>query len=340
MEQKSGKPAVEAPVRVAVIGVGSMGSNHLRVYDTLKNVDLVGIYDADMELAQCRAAEYGCHAFENLEDILKAVDAVSICTPSSTHCEVGLFFLNAGVHCLIEKPLAVTEEQCLDLIAAAKGSGAKLLVGHIERFNPAVRQLAKLLDGRASIQAIETHRLSAVSKRITDVDVVADLMVHDIDIVTSLARKKVVSVVAAGVKTFGSPGGDHVTTLLRFADESIACLTASRITQRTVRKLSVTTDTSLIDVDYMNQSVDIFLRDRVELPRADESKEREYAIDTVVERLHVRRREPLQTELDHFINVILTDGVPLVSGEDGLSALRLVWQIQDQVRNSRNADAE
>ena len=162
-----------APMRVAVVGAGNMGRNHLRVYGTLKHVDLVGVYDADAGAAAEAAQQFDCRHIATLDDVPAMVDAVSICSPTSTHVDVGLCLLRAGVHCLIEKPLATSEQDCLALIETARASNAKLLVGHIERFNPAVQQLAVLLDGNQTVQAIDAKRLSSVGKRITDVDVVA-----------------------------------------------------------------------------------------------------------------------------------------------------------------------
>ena len=323
--------AVNGPVRVAVIGAGNMGRNHLRVYGMLKNVDLIGVYDADAGVTAAAAEQFDCSPFATLDEIAGQVDAVSICSPTSTHRDVGLQMLEAGVHCLIEKPLATTEQECSELIAAALASNAKLLVGHIERFNPAVQQLALLLDGNQIIQAIDARRLSSVGKRITDVDVVADLMVHDLDIVMALVKEEIVSVEAQAVRTFGSPGGDHVIALLRFANDSVACLTASRITQNTVRKLTVTTDVGYIDVDYIDQSIEVYLQDTVKMPKGV-SQFGDYALDIAMERVQVRRTEPLQMELGHFVQVIMEDLAPLTPGEDGLAALRLVRLIQDCLR--------
>lgn len=323
------------PLRVAVVGAGNMGRNHLRVYGMLKDVELVGVYDPEPEALAEAAQQFDCRALASLDEVMKVADAVSVCSPTSTHGEIGKRLLDGGIHCLVEKPLAASEEECQALIEAARGSKSKLLVGHIERFNPAVRQLSVLLDGNQSIQAIDARRLSAVSKRITDVDVVADLMVHDLDIVMALAKQDVVSVEAQAVRTFGSPGGDHAVALLRFADDSIACLTASRITQNTVRKLSVTTDVGFIDVDYMNQSVEVYLHDTVRMPKGRATQFGEYALDITMERVLVRRTEPLQMELDHFVKVVRDGAEPLITGEDGLEVLRLVRRVQECLRGAR-----
>lgn len=319
-------------VRVAVIGAGVMGRNHLRIFSRLKNVDLVGLYDPDPNAAIPMAAQFDCRAFASIDEIAQSVDAVSICSPSSTHGRVGLHFLDRGIHCLIEKPLATNEGDALAVIAAAKKTGAKLLVGHVERFNPAVQQVSALLSNGAAVHSLDARRLSSVGRRIRDVDVVADLMVHDLDIMTSLVREKVVSVTATATNGNGAESGDHVIALLGFSSGAVACLTASRITQNAVRKLSVTSDAGLIEVDYMNQSVEVYLQDAVKVANVRFPNFGEHALDIAMERMLVRRAEPLQLELTHFIDIIRNDGDPIVSGEQGLNALHLVWSIQECIR--------
>ncbi len=322
----------DQPIRVAVIGVGNMGRNHLRVYAGLKNARLVGVYDPDAQAAASIVPQYNATVFSSLEALCDQVDAVSICSPSSTHAEVGLFCLQRGIHCLIEKPLATTESECLALIAAAEKAKITLLVGHIERFNPAVQQIASFLQTDVQIHAIDTRRLSSVSKRITDVDVVLDLMVHDIDIVLALMQREVTSVSAAGVKTYNSPGGDYVTTLLGFAGGAVATLTASRISQNTVRKLSVTTDRGLIEVDYINQSIEIYQQDEVVPRTARAAAFFDYTRAIAMERVLVRRSEPLQMELAHFLDAVRNQVRPAVTGTQALEALRLAWKIHQCLR--------
>ncbi|MCZ7594395.1 MAG: Gfo/Idh/MocA family oxidoreductase [Hyphomicrobium sp.] len=326
-------------VRVGVIGVGSMGGNHLRVYETLKRVQLVGLYDPNDERAAALAKQYNCQAFPSLEKVMAEIDAASICAPSTLHGEIGETLLSAGIHCLIEKPLAATEGECLRLINAAARSQAKLLVGHIERFNPSVRQLSSMLAARGErIRAIDTRRLSSVSKRIVDVDVVADLMVHDLDIIRSLAGPLVTVSAASGVREHGGSGRDHVTALLDLGDGAMASATASRITQNTVRRIAITTDAGLIDVDYVDQSVQIYTQDVVR-PAGPATSFGDYALDIRMERVQVRRTEPLQVELRHFIDVIRNDTEPLVTGEDGLAALRLVWGVHEHLNRAQIAQA-
>lgn len=327
----------QAAIRVAVVGSGSMGRNHVRVYDGLKNVELVGIYEVNDTAAEAVVKQFGCRRFSSLEEVAASVDAVSICTPSVTHHEVGVYFLSRGIHCLIEKPLATIEAHCQELIKLAKGSGAVLLVGHIERFNPAVQQVFALLERGVTVRAIEARRLSSVGQRIKDVDVVADLMVHDLDIVAALVPQAVVDVAAAGVYMYSPDQGDHVTALLRFEGGAIATVTASRITQYTVRELSVVTDLGVIAVNYMDQSVEVFQSDNVRLKTGRQAEFGEYALDIAMERIVVRRMEPLQIELTHFVDCIRNGTAPIVSGEQALQALRLVWRVHTNIREQAGA---
>ena len=323
----------EQALRVAVVGAGSMGQHHLRVYSSLKGVELVGVIDADPVRAQAMAERHGCEVYPDIEALSGQVDAVSICTPSVTHAEVGLSLLQAGIHCLIEKPLATTEAECQSLIAAAEDAGVVLLVGHIERFNPAVRQLHDILADGHRIHAIDVRRLSAVSGRITDVDVVMDLMVHDLDVVLSLMQEPVVSVTARGVMTSDNAGRDYVSSMIRFDSGALATITASRITQNKVRELSVTTDLGLITIDYMNQDLFIYQQKGNTPLESGQSGFGNYMLDIAMERAQIRHAEPLLMELQHFVDTIRTGCEPLVSGRQALEALRLVWRIQESVSN-------
>ena len=171
-----------------------MGKNHLKTYKNLQGVELVGVYDIFPEAAKAAAEMFGIKAFSSMEDVAKSVDAVSVVTTSVTHADVGEFFLKSGVHCLIEKPLATTEEECMRLINAAKENNVTLLVGHIERFNPAVEQMAKILSDTSKIRSLTAQRMSAASGRITDVDVSMDLMIHDVEVIQSLVKSEVVNI--------------------------------------------------------------------------------------------------------------------------------------------------
>ena len=317
-------------VKVAVIGAGMMGKNHLKMYKTLQNVELVGVYDVFEEAAKAAAETFGIKAFSSLEEVAKNVDAVSVVTTSVTHAEVGEFFLKKGIHCLIEKPLATTEEDCNRLIKAAKKSGVVLLVGHIERFNPAIEQLSKILADTSKIRSLTAQRMSAASARILDVDVAMDLMIHDVEFVQSLVKSKVVNVEAMNVKTQYKPEGkDYISALISFENGVTANLTASRITQSRVRTLCVTTDEAYIDLDFINQSINVCTQSRSPYINKEAVPEwMNYGLKGCEEHLFIPSNQPLMAEQSHFIDCILGKATPRVTGEAALEALRVIWEIQ------------
>ena len=222
-------------VKVAVIGAGMMGRNHLKTYKNIQGVELVGVYDIFPEAREKAAEMFGIKAFSSLEEVAANVDAVSVVTTSVTHADVGDFFLNRGIHCMMEKPLATTEEGCKRLIDAAAKNNVTLLVGHIEQFNPAVEQMHKILHDTTKIRSLTAQRMSAASGRITDVDVSMDLMIHDAEIILSLVQSPIKNIQAAAVTTPDHPEGkDYITALLTFENGVTANITASRITQARV----------------------------------------------------------------------------------------------------------
>lgn len=326
-------------IKVAVIGAGMMGKNHLKTYKTLQNFELVGVYDIFEDAAKNAAEMFGIKAFSSLDEVAAAVDAVSVVTTSVTHAEVGEFFLNKGIHCLIEKPLAATKDECNRLINAAKAHNAVLLVGHIEQFNPAVEQLHKVLADNSQICSISTNRMSAASGRITDVDVAMDLMIHDAEVVLSLIKSPVVKVSASAVRNAKSPSGkDYITALVEFANGATATMTASRITQSRVRTLTVTTNDNYIDMDFINQSIAVHSQGRMHNVSVDNLPENmRYGLKGSVENLFVMAAQPLPAELNHFANCIWGKETPRISGEQALEALELIWQVQNCLNNGQSS---
>ena len=320
-------------VKVAVIGAGVMGRNHLKTYKSLQGVELVGVYDIFPEAAQKAADMFGIKAYHSMEEVAQEVDAVSVVTTSVTHADVGEFFLNKGIHCLMEKPLATTEEGCQRLINAAKKNNVTLLVGHIEQFNPAVEQMHKILSNSGKIRALTAQRMSAASGRITDVDVAMDLMIHDVEVVMSLVKSEIKNVHVAAVKTPDHPAGkDYITALLEFENGVIADLTASRITQARVRTLAVTTDTNYIDMDFINQSINVHTQGRMPYVNQEEIPDwMNYGLKGSVEQLFIPTNQPLQAELTHFISCVNGQSTPRITGEDALSALRVLWKIEEKL---------
>lgn len=320
-------------IKVAVIGAGMMGKNHMKTYKSLNGVELVGVYDIFPAAAKAAAETFGIRAFSSMEEVAENVEAVSVVTTSVTHADVGEFFLNKGIHCMMEKPLACTEEECQRLISAAAKNNVVLLVGHIERFNPAVEQMGKLLSDTSKIRSLTAQRMSAASGRITDVDVSMDLMIHDVEVIQSLVKSPVVNIQAASVKTKESPmGKDYITALLEFENGATANITASRITQARVRTLTVTTDTNYIDMDFINQSINVHSQGRMPYVNPENIPEwMNYGLKGSVEQLFIPTNQPLSAELNHFLSCVRGEATPRISGQNALDALRVIWKIQEKL---------
>ena len=320
-------------IKVAVIGAGMMGKNHMKTYKSLNGVELVGVYDIFPEAAKAAAETFGIRAFSSMEEVAENVDAVSVVTTSVTHADVGEFFLNKGIHCMMEKPLACTEEECQRLISAAAKNNVVLLVGHIERFNPAVEQMGKLLSDTSKIRSLTAQRMSAASGRITDVDVSMDLMIHDVEVIQSLVKSPVVNIQAASVKTKESPmGKDYITALLEFENGATANITASRITQARVRTMTVTTDTNYIDMDFINQSINVHSQGRMPYVNLENIPEwMNYGLKGSVEQLFIPTNQPLSAELNHFLSCVRGEATPRITGQNALDALRVIWKIQEKL---------
>lgn len=320
-------------VKVAVIGAGMMGRNHLKTYKNLQGVELVGVYDIFPEAREKAAEMFGIKAFSSLEEVAQNVDAVSVVTTSVTHADVGEFFLNRGIHCMMEKPLATTEEGCKRLINAAAKNNVTLLVGHIEQFNPAVEQMHKILHDTSKIRSLTAQRMSAASGRITDVDVSMDLMIHDAEIILSLVQSPIKNVQATAVATPDHPEGkDYITALLTFENGVTANITASRITQARVRTLTVTTDTNYIDMDFINQSINVHSQGRMPYVNQESIPDwMNYGLKGSVEQLFIPTNQPLTAELTHFINCVNGKETPRITGENALDALRVIWTVQKKL---------
>ena len=305
----------------AVVGVGEMGQNHARCLASMKGVDLVAVVDPDNQRRMSISTTYGCEAYASISE-LQGIEAAVVAAPTAMHAELGCALLERGIHCLIEKPLAYSREEAQLLIDTADLADTTLQVGHIERFNPAVRQLKELLIGESTIVA-NASRMSAFSGRVEDIDVVMDLMVHDLDVVLFLLEESTGEVVARGID--GPHGFDHVTVLVSFPSGRLATLTASRITQNLVRKLEITTNDRYFTIDYPNQELLVFKQGRIEGWTEDRAS---YSLDVDTRRIFVRRGEPLIAELEHFVGAIRGHHMNEVDGRQALRALELVWKVQ------------
>ena len=312
----------DGPLRVGVVGVGSMGAHHARVYAGSPDADLVGVADTDWDRATEVAAKHGTRAL-NRAALLQAVDAVSVVVPTRFHASIVREALEADVHVLVEKPFVDDPAEGRELIALADRRDLRLQVGHIERFNPAVRALVDVLP-EMDVLAVDARRLGPPVDRENTDGVVEDLMIHDLDVVMSLFDAGVDEAFAAGVD-----GEPHVAATLKLDNGVLGTLTASRITHQKIRELAVTGRECRVTVDYLTQSVKIH---RHSLPGYVESDgDVRYRSESVVERPQVTNGEPLRAELESFVSAVTTGSTPEVTGDDGLRAIELVRRIRDAV---------
>ncbi len=294
--------------RVAVVGVGALGQHHARVYASLPGATLTGVFDIDAQRAGEVAARHGCRVFAHLRDVVANAEAVSVAVPTVDHHRVAKALLEAGRDILVEKPMTKTLEEADDLIRLAEARGAVLQVGHIERFNPAVDVL------RAEVSAprfIEVHRLAPPTPRSLDIDVVLDLMIHDLDIVLSLDGSEAVQVDAVGVPVL-SDKIDIANARLRFASGLIANLTASRVSAEKVRKFRVFAPRTYISADFSAREAQVYRLVEVE-----------GRPDIAITKGGAPEAEPLKRQLASFLEAVKTRLRPVVSGADGRRALAL-----------------
>lgn len=314
-----------APIRIGVVGVGNMGQHHTRILSLLKDVELVGVADVNVERGLSVASQYRARFFEDYRDLLPHVDAICIAAPTRLHHSVGMACLEAGIHVLIEKPIAASIGEAESLVNQAAQSGCILQVGHIERFNPAFLELNKVLKTE-ELLAIEAHRMSPYTHRAADVSVVLDLMIHDIDLLLELVADRVVKLTASGSSSSGTGHLDYVTATLGFANGIVATLTASKVTHRKIRSLVAHCKQSLTEADFLNNEILIYRQTTADY--MTNYGQVLYRQDGLIEKVHTSNIEPLHAELEHFVHCVRGGDRPSVGGEQALKALRLASSIE------------
>ena len=315
------------PVRVGVIGIGNMGWHHARVLSLLRDAELVGVADPDPERGRLAVEQFGCRWFPGYEEMLSEVEAVCIAVPTLLHHRVGMACFQAGVDVLIEKPIAASQEEAAELIQAAEAAGRLLQVGHIERFNPAFRELVKVV-ANEEVVVLEARRHSPNPDRANDVSVVLDLMIHDIDLVLELAGAPVVRLAAAGGRSADGPI-DYVNATLGFANGVVASLTASKMAHRKIRSLSAHCRMALVETDFLNRSLQIHRRSHHSFS-ADHG-ELLYRNDGFIEEVSTSPVDPLVAELEHFLQCVRGLEKPAVDGPQASRALLLADLIEQCV---------
>ena len=311
-------------MRTAVIGVGYLGRFHAQKYASLPGSTLVGVADPSVQARDKVAAELGVTAHADYRELLGAVDAVSIVTPTPAHYEAAKAFLEAGAHVLVEKPMTATIEEAVSLVALARSAGRVLQVGHLERFNAAVQAVQPVL---TVPRFIESARLAPFKQRGTDVNVVLDLMIHDIDLILSIVRSPVVSVDAIGSSVF-SGEIDIANARLRFANGCVANATASRVSLKTERKVRLFQDDAYVSIDLQQKILTVI--------RKGEGVGADGIPQVAIEEKNFEQGDALKEEISAFLHAAATGSTVQVTGEDGLLALRTALSITEQVVASRS----
>jgi predicted dehydrogenase len=294
--------------RVGVVGVGHIGKNHARLYAGLPAAQFTAIYDTDRAVAERIAGEFSVKAAASLEEFAEQVDAASVATPTSTHFEIGRELLTRGKHLLVEKPIADNTAHASELAELAASRSLVLQVGHVERFNPVLGALEKRL---TNPRFIEAHRLSPYPNRSTDIGVVLDLMIHDLEIILHLVHSAVQTIDAVGVPVL-SRGEDIANARLRFENGCVANITSSRISPEQMRKIRVFQENAYLSLDYQNQTGEMYRRTAEGLTK---------------EAVEIEREEPLKRQLASFIECATTGRAPKVSGFQAAAALELAVEI-------------
>jgi predicted dehydrogenase len=300
--------------RVGTVGVGHIGKNHARLYAELQGAQFTAIYDTDRAVAERIAGEFGVKAAASLEEFAEQVDAASVATPTSTHFEIGRELLTRGKHLLVEKPIADNTAHASELAELAASRSLVLQVGHVERFNPVLGALEKRL---ANPRFIEAHRLSPYPNRSTDIGVVLDLMIHDLEIILHLVHSAVQTIDAVGVPVL-SRGEDIANARLRFENGCVANITSSRISPEQMRKIRVFQENAYLSLDYQNQSGEMYRRTAEGLTK---------------EAVEIEREEPLKRQLASFIECATTGRAPKVSGFQAAAALELAVEITKRINS-------
>ena len=319
-------------IRTGVIGVGSMGQNHARVYNEISN--LVAVSDPNESQGREVAERFGVNWYANYKDMLAVVDAVSIAAPTDWHREIAEVVAIAGVHLLVEKPIAGTLSDAEAIIIAAKNAGVTLAVGQIERHNPVVQYAKKALVRKewGDLITLSSTRVSTFPERITDVGVIFDFLIHDIDVMNYLCEDTVSSVYASGRFYKSNKHEDHTCLVLNFGNGIVGLCEASWLTPMKVRKLILTCSTHFVELDYIDQSIKVSKSDYKGLDQQNLFRSK---LEVESNKLILPKNEPLKNELKDFLNAIITNKSPLDTGEEGLSAVKVAQAASKSLNNHK-----
>ena len=309
------------PLKAGVIGVGQMGKHHARVYSELCGAHLVGVADVNIDRANDIAGEYATDV-QSTERLIEIADAVSVAVPTTGHYDLVRRCIEFGTNVLVEKPFVEYISQGEDLLTRANRADVTIQVGHIERFNPVTETLHDIVPG-LNIVSVTAERLGPNPNRTIQESVITDLMIHDIDVVTSLIESDIVDISACG-----NANGRHAMATVEFENDIVVSLAASRVTQKKVRRLRITAESCYVDVDYIDQSVQIHRQSSPEYITDD--GDLRYRHESIIENPVVKNSEPLKNEIRSFLEAIRTGQQPRVTAEDGLQSLMLTKKINEE----------
>lgn len=316
-------------VNISLIGIGRMGQFHLNVINQINSINLSGIYDSDEEHLNEISSKYNINKFGSLEEAIDKCDAVIIASPTKFHFDIAKKSIQKGKHVLVEKPMTENFMQAEELEIMVKEKNIIFQVGHVERFNGAVQELHHIIENP---YLIEARRLAPFTPRITDVGVVFDIMIHDLDIVTSLVKKPLVRFSASG-KRIKTNNEDIASALLEFEGNTIATISASRVTQEKIRTLSISSEEAHFILDYATQDITIH-RQAASQSKIKTSIGINYTQESIIERVFIHRDNPLKLEDEHFANCILGKDKKLVSIEDDVRTIKLTEGILNKIKET------
>jgi len=328
-------------LKIAVIGTGHLGKEHARIYSEISEVSLVGVVDIDKNTGEAVAQRCNTKYYSSFKEILNKVDAASVVVPTKSHYEITKELLKNGIHVLVEKPMTGTVSEAEDLIRLSKETSAILQPGYIERFNPAIEAIQKL---DITLKFIECHRLSPFTFRSADIGVVLDLMIHDIDIILDLSKSKVKKIDAVGVGVI-SDKEDIANARIQFENGCVANITASRVSFEPMRKIRLFSENSYISLDYHKQEAIIYRKSPELTPKSIITENTD--VSTIkdlksfvfgdllkIERIKMDNQEPLRKELESFVSCIKNGKQPVVSGEDGIKAIKAATIINEEINKN------
>ena len=322
-------------IKVGVIGTGAMGKSHARIYSDMANVELAAVCDKDKNAVKDIAKKYNAKPFTDYKEISN-IDAVSICAPTKLHKDIALFFIKKGINVLVEKPIANNTEEAKSIIDTAKKNNVKLMVGHIERFNPVISEIKKKLDNNelGKIYSITANRFSPFPHRVIDVGVTTDLAVHDIDIIMYLNKAKIKRIYAEIGQRIHANHEDMLNALIKFDNSVTGIINTNWLTPKKVREIYITGEKGMLVAEYLTQDL-YFYKNEFAENGFDYSK----GITSVVEgdmlKIKINKKEPLLAELEEFTDCIIKDRKPMVTGEDGLKVLEIASKILEAAKTNK-----